>query len=303
MTLKHLFRRGLAALGIATLAAGCGSAAPAQRTAPAPRPALWQVKDRDTTVYLFGTIHLLPKGYQWRTPKLDAAVARSNGLVVETIIDAKNPAELMGVMTRLGVNPNAPPLLSRVPADKRAALQAAIARSGVPAAAFDRLETWAAAFTLIGTQFRSIGLHGDEGVETTLKQAFTAAGKPVGQLETNAEQLGFFDTMPEEAQRALLIASLDQPEKVRDQFNDMLSAWVRGDVAAIARTFNDEMAGSSELSEALLRRRNANWARWIEGRMAQPGAVLVAVGAGHLAGNSSVQAMLQQRGLKVTRVQ
>ena len=303
MAMKQWFKRGLAALGIAAMAAGCSSAAETRSAKPGSGPALWQVKDWDTTIYLFGTIHLLPTGYRWQTPRLQQAVARSNGLVVETLIDTNNPAELMGVLMRLGLNPNLPPLVSRVPADKQAALRAAIAQSGVPMAAYDRMETWAAAFTLIGTQFRSIGLQSDEGVETVLRQSFTAAGKPVGQLETNAEQLGFFDQMPEEAQRALLLASIDRPEEVRTQFQAMLAAWVRGDVQAIARTFNDEMAGSSALSDALLRRRNANWARWIEGRMAQPGAVMVAVGAGHLAGDSSVQRMLEQRGLRVTRIQ
>ncbi len=300
MAFTHWFKRGLAALGIAALSAGCTTAA---ETSGGKGPALWQVADKDTTVYLFGTIHLLPPGSQWRTPKLDNAVARSNGLVVETIIDTKNPTELAGVMMRLGLNPNLPPLISRVPPEKQAALQAAVAASGVPMVAYDRMETWAAAFTLIGTQFRSIGLQSEEGVETVLKQSFTAAGKPVGQLETNAEQLGFFDALPEDAQRALLVASLDRPDQVREQFNGMLTAWLRGDVNAIARTFNEDMAGSPALGDALLRRRNANWARWIESRLAQPGAVMVAVGAGHLAGNSSVQAMLQQRGLKVTRIQ
>jgi uncharacterized protein YbaP (TraB family) len=261
------------------------------------------VADKDTTIYLFGTIHLLPENYSWRTPRLDRAVASSNGLVLETIIDPKNPAELAGVMMRLGLNPNAPPLVSRVPAEKRAALEAAVKASGVPMAALDRMETWAAAFTLIGTQFRALGLQAEEGVETVLKSSFSEAGKPIGQLETNAEQLGFFDTLPEAAQRELLVAALDQPASAKAQFDQMLAAWVRGDVGAIARTFNSDMAGSPELMNALLRRRNANWARWIEGRMAQPGTVMVAVGAGHLAGEASVQDLLQRRGLKVTRVQ
>ena len=303
MTFKHWFKRGLAALGIAASAVACTTAAETAPQTATPRPALWQVADKDTTIYLFGTIHLLPENYQWRTPKLDAAVNRSNGLVVETLIDTKNPAELLSVLMRLGVSQNLPPLISRVPPEKQAALRAAVTASGVPMAAFDRMETWAAAFTLIGTQFRSIGLQSDEGVETVLKQAFTAAGKPVGQLETNAEQLGFFDALPEDAQRTLLVASLDQPDTVRQQFHDMLAAWARGDVKAISHTFNDDMIGSSALSDALLKRRNANWAGWIERRMAQPGAVMVAVGAGHLAGDSSVQTLLEKRGLKVRRIQ
>jgi uncharacterized protein YbaP (TraB family) len=37
--------------------------------------------------------------------------------------------------------------------------------------------------------------------------------------------------------------------------------------------------------------------------MAEPGTVMVAVGAGHLAGSDSVQDFLMKRGLTVSRVQ
>lgn len=301
MALKWL-KRGLAALGLAAAASGCTTATDTN-VAQGPKPALWQVADRDTTIYLFGTIHLLPPNYTWRTPRLEQAVQRSNSLVVETLVDEKNPAALLGELMRLGLSPGLPPLLQRVAPDKRAALQAAVASSGVPMQALDRMETWAAAFTLIGTQFRSLGLQGDQGVETILRQSFNAAGKPIGQLETNAEQLSFFDALPADAQLKLLEGAIERPDEVRKQFNDMLAAWARGDVAAIGRTFNTEMEGSPALMDSLLRRRNANWARWVEQRLAQPGTVMVAVGAGHLAGDASVQAMLQQRGLKVTRIQ
>jgi uncharacterized protein YbaP (TraB family) len=78
---------------------------------------------------------------------------------------------------------------------------------------------------------------------------------------------------------------------------------VSGDVDAISRTFDQEMAGSPELKEALIKRRNANWSRWIEQRMAQPGAVMIAVGAGHLAGPDSVISLLKKDGYRVERVQ
>ena len=83
----------------------------------------------------------------------------------------------------------------------------------------------------------------------------------------------------------------------------MLRAWARGDTAAIARSFNSEYSGTPELLDALLARRNANWARWIEHRLDQPGTLMVAVGAGHLAGKASVQALLERRGYKVRRLQ
>jgi uncharacterized protein YbaP (TraB family) len=299
MLMKFL-RRGLAALGLAALASG---AALADEAGARGRPALWQVSDRDTTVYLFGTIHLLPKGYAWRTPKFEKAVAGSQSLVVETIIDSSNPAALASEMARLAFRPGLPPLAVRVPPAKRAMLEAAIAKTGVPRPAFDRMETWAAAFVLLGTQFKDIGLTGEAGVESVLRSAFASAGKPVGQLETNAEQLGLFDRLPESAQLALLEGALEAPGEMRGEFQDMLAAWARGDVKQIGATFNEDLAGSPELREALLRRRNVNWARWIQRRMASPGSVLVAVGAGHLAGKDSVIAMLERDGYSVRRVQ
>ena len=44
-------------------------------------------------------------------------------------------------------------------------------------------------------------------------------------------------------------------------------------------------------------------ARWIEQRMAQPGSVLIAVGAGHLAGPYSVLELLKRDGYKVRRIE
>ena len=298
--LKGFGRRLLGALGIAT---ATGAAIAPQAAEARNAPALWSVSDADTTVYLFGTIHLLPEHYQWRSPALDKAVNQSQELVVETLVDDKNPQALVSTLMRMALASGLPPIDQRVDPSKRAALDAAIAKSGIPKVALDRMKTWAAAFMLLGDQFRDMGLKAGEGVEPVLKSSFTSEGKPIGQLETNAEQLGFFDSLPEKAQRALLEGAVDSPKASSDQFNAMLSSWQHGDVKAIARSFNHDLAASPELRDALLRRRNADWARWIEERMKQPGSVMIAVGAGHLAGDDSVVDLLKRDGLHVHRVQ
>jgi len=280
-----------------------GSASAASGAPYTARPALWAVSDADTTVYLFGTIHLLPENYQWRSAKIDQAVTSSHQLVVETIIDDKDPMKLFQVLMSIGMSPGQPPLASRVPAAKQAALADAVKKSGVPPQVLDRMETWAAAFILLGNQFREMGLKGEEGVEMVLRGAFTSQGKPIGELETNLQQLSFFDKLPEPAQRQLLEGAIDPSSATRDEFQAMLKAWVRGDVNAIARTFNQDLSGSPALEQALLKTRNANWSKWIEGRMSQPGAIMVAVGAGHLAGRGSVIDLLKKDGFKVRRLQ
>ena len=301
--LKSLLRRAFAALGLPVLVAGSAvSAAPAP-SAHVARPALWAVSDADTTVYLFGTIHLLPPNYKWRTAKFDQAVAGSQQLMLETIVDENDPQELMTALAGLAFSPGLPPIAERVPAAKRAALEASIKKSGLPRPVFDRMETWAAAFMLLGNQFKDLGLKNGEGVEAVLRNSFKSQGKAIGQLESNREQLSFFDVLPEAAQRALLEGAIEDPKGMKEDFGRMLAAWARGDVNAIAASFNRDLADSPELKQALLVRRNANWSRWVEQRMATPGSVMVAVGAGHLAGNSSVVEMLKRGGYKVRRVQ
>ena len=300
MSLLKRFGRRMAAFS--AIAATLCAAAPAAQPATA-GPALWKVADDDTTIYLFGTIHLLPKETRWRSPAFDQAAAGSDTLVVETVIDDSNPAATIGELFKLAISPGLPPLLDRVPADKRDALATMVAKSGIPAQALDKMESWAAAFMLLGVQFQTLGLDSGSGVESILKKQFKDGGKPIGQLETNAEQLGFFDRLSEDAQRNFLLSVLDDPAAMKVQFGGMLAAWTRGDVKAIGDSFNHDLSEAPELKDALLVRRNANWANWVKSRLDQPGTVLVAVGAGHLAGEQSVQAMLELKGIKVSRVQ
>ena len=299
MRIWDKIKSGLAALGLAVAVAGASTAADAK----AAKPAMWQVYDSDTSIYLFGTVHLLPPGTQWRTAKFDQAAKEAGTLVVETIIDETNPRVFAAELARISIRPGLPPIVSRVPPEKQAALRAVIAKSGIPEAALNNMETWAAAFALLQLQFKELGVSGSDGVELALRKTFNQAGKPVEQLETNAQQLGFFDTLPEAAQRDLLEGAIETPAAAKQQFNSMLAAWMSGDVNAIARTFNAELAKSPDLREALLRRRNANWSYWLASRMQRPGTVLVAVGAGHLAGDDSVVEMLKKRGYRVKRVQ
>lgn len=278
--------------------AGCSSLS-AERTGQG--PALWEISDSDTRIYLFGTIHLLPKGQQWRSPALERAIAESDELVIETLID--DPARSAQVMRSIGMSPGLPPLIERVPEDKRAAFAQLLQAGGIPVAALDRMETWVAALMLAGASYRAMGLDSGLGVEQGLTGDYKAKARTVSGLETMEEQLGFFDQLSESAQRDLLVSVLDDPAEAKAQFEAMLATWSKGDVEGIARTFDSEMRKSPELHEALLKRRNARWAEWLEKRMERPGTVLVAVGAGHLAGSDSVQEMLGKRGLKARRVQ
>jgi uncharacterized protein YbaP (TraB family) len=272
--------------------------------APAPaRPALWKLADADTTIYLFGTIHVLPPGLKWRDKGIDAAMGQAQSLTLEAVLD-QDPGAVATVIQTLGKGQGLPPLADRVPADKRAMLATLVAKSGLPAPFLDGLKTWAAAVVLTGAALDQIGLKaGAEGVEPQVTALFRAAKKPVEGLETAAQQLSYFDALPEASQRSFLAATLDDPKEARAEFDRMVKVWMAGDARGIERAFADEPDFTPELRGLLIAKRDQLWADALAERLRRPGTVFVAVGAGHLVGPDSVQAMLARKGLKAVRVQ
>jgi uncharacterized protein YbaP (TraB family) len=81
----------------------------------------------------------------------------------------------------------------------------------------------------------------------------------------------------------------------------MVDMWGSADTESLAQLMNEGMT-SRIMYDALLTKRNANWAKWISTKMDRPGVTFIAVGAGHLAGTNSVQALLPAYGLTATRV-
>lgn len=276
--------------------------AAAPEPAPEARPALWKIADADTTLYLFGTVHALPRDLDWRTDAFDKAFAAADTLTVEVVPDA-DPAAMLAPMFRLGLSPGLPPLGMRVAEENRPALSELIAKSAVPAEALDQMENWLAALMLLGPSLADAGVDPGSGADNILiAEAQTRKLALIG-LETAEQQLGYFDQLDEADQAMLLNAVIEDSRTARDLFHQMLDAWSKGDVATLGQVASDEMKATPGLQEALLTRRNARWAEWLRKRLETPGTVLIAVGAAHLAGADSVQDMLKKQGVTVSRVQ
>jgi uncharacterized protein YbaP (TraB family) len=278
-------------------------AAPAPAAAPLPdaNPALWVVRDADTIIYLFGTFHLLD-GRPWFNDEVRTAFDASDELVMEAVLP-ENPAALQPLILHYAVDPHGRTLSSRLDAGQNAALGQALSAAGVPPAAFDRFEPWFVAMTLAVLGAQRLGIGSEAGPEMVLTEAAHARHIPIGELEGFELQLRLLDSMPEAMQLAQLSETLEQNDEIAAKLAPMLAAWSAGDVERLAALLNeDEREQDRALHALLFTTRNANWARWIEARMARPGTVFIAVGAGHLAGPDSVQAALAAHGLRATRV-
>lgn len=295
--LKTFGRAAALILATASLPA---CAQPAPKPANDADPALWVVKDKDTTIYLFGTVHVLKPGLTWFDEAVKTAFDKSDTLVLELVMP--DPAAMQGLVMAKGVNPTGPALTERLPADKRAAFTKAVTDLGMPATGLDRMKPWLAATTLSVVPLGKLGYDQANGPEQVLTAAAKAGNKSVEGLETAEQQLGYFAGLSDTAQLSFLTSTLDELPKLGSTMSEMVDDWAAGDPDKLAKLLNDDLKDTPELAKVLLADRNARWAKWIEARMAKPGTVFVAVGAGHLAGSESVQAMLARDGVKAQRI-
>lgn len=279
--------------------------AKAPATAPASQkatPAMWVVKDRDTTIYLFGTFHLMAPGIDWNHGKVKSAFESADTLKLEIAnLDAEAPA-IANLMATKGQLPAGQTIYDGLTEAQKTALSAIIAQSGFPPEAIQQMRPWMGSLILSLGLYQKLGLDPNQGVDKTLDGLARAANKPVEGFETGAEQIGFFANLTDDQQKAMLVSTIEDWDQATTMLNDMIDAWKTGNADKLGDLMNTSLRSQPELSKLILADRNKRWADWIATRMATPGTVFVAVGAGHLSGPDSVQAFLKQKRIKSTRV-
>ena len=263
---------------ILLVAAAPAAAMPTDAPSPPPadQPAMFVVRDADTTVYIFGTFHALDGHSQWFGNQVRRAFEESNELVLETVIPER---PVVTVQPGPGFRgPTVTPSASFL-ASTRMAISAG----------------------------RSQGMQVDNGADMVLRHQAEAEGKPVEGLETLQFQLDMFNRMPAapaavSAPAAGRAAAGGPMEGLSRAMAEMQSAWKRGDQSVFVRMLDQLNNASPATYRMMFTERNERWADWIRARMQAPGTVFVAVGAGHLAGQDSLLVRLAERGIPSQRV-
>jgi|SRR5581483_495300 len=286
--MKFLLHSGLALLLLSSVGSACAD------------PALWKIQRGDSTVYLFGTVHVLPPDTHWHYAALDDALTASNVLYVELVDD--DQATMQPLVTQYGIDV-AHPLSSELSAADEARVTAAAQTAGLPPQALDVMKPWLAALTLTVAPIIKAGFDPDSGVDKQLRSEFSSSGKPVRGLETAEQQIRYFADLPQPLEISLLRSTLDDYDKAATELAELVQDWRQGDVAAIAALENSDMREKyPALYKILLTERNGRWAQRIAQLLQQHGTVFIAVGAAHLAGPDDVQNQLRKLGITVIRV-
>jgi uncharacterized protein YbaP (TraB family) len=301
------------AAGLALVFAGAPTQVLAQ-AAPAPAapaaapaiqgqgPALWVIKDADSTLYLFGSVHVLRPTTGWASPRVNAAFDSASDVWFE-ITNPEDQAAMMPLIQQYGLSPQTP-LSSRLTPEEVGQLDVAAKTIGASAAQLDPLKPWLAALSLSVAPLVKAGYDPQSGVELALKARAQAAGKRLHGFETLEKQVGMLATLPDDVQLEFLRETLKDFDQAVEMLDSMVEAWAKGDVEGLDRIVVEEMkTDAPELYKVLLVDRNTDWADQIQTLLQGSGTAFIAVGAAHLTGDDSVQSILQSRGVAVETVE
>jgi uncharacterized protein YbaP (TraB family) len=280
-------------------------AAGAIATAASAAPALWKVSDGDSSIWLFGSIHILDAGVQWRTPAFDAALADADEIYFELVLNGETMTELAALAAEKGYLPQGQTLADVLSPDQDQRLDKALSKLGVPRALVEGMQPWMAGLIVSSFALQKSGQAGDaqfdSGIESQI-QAETPDDRERG-LETPKEQLSFLSMGTPEEQAIALMDTIDQLDASSAAFGGIIDAWLAGDVDAIQNEIVTTVGPvESEQYKLLLSDRNERWVTTLTKLLADNVDAMIIVGAGHLAGPAGVPALLETADFTVERV-
>ena len=263
-------------------------------------PPVWVVRDRNSEMVLFGSVHVLPPGLDWEPPALSRALARANDLWFELPIDPKSEALTGQLAAQHGLLPEGQSLLALLgPADADRLTRVAM-DYGLSAPFLDRFQPWLAEIALAGGAYRKAGAASQTGVEKIIAHAASPRAK-LQAFETPEAQIAMLSGGPMAEQLASLRETLTEMEDQPDAHGALVRAWMAGDAAELDRQALAPMRKTSpELFNRLVMTRNAAWAAALDARLRGRGRTVVVVGVGHLIGPGSVPDRLRALGYSVT---
>ncbi|WP_371396066.1 TraB/GumN family protein [Fretibacter rubidus] len=268
-------------------------------------PALWSISDDDTTVYLFGTIHLLRPETQWRTEAFNQAFERADTLYLEVdTTSAEGQAAVQRIVAQEGMFAEGETLMGVLDDEEEATLMATMGPMGATADAINGFKPWLLGLQLSVGSIMQAGYDPNKGVDTLLASEAKLEGKTLKYLETIERQIGVLSSADMDEQIDGLMVTVETLNLGTEFVDVLASEWADGDVTGLTATMADPLVfGGQEGYDALMVDRNRDWIPAISSALDEPGVKFVAVGAGHMVGPDSVIAMLKTEGLSAQRLQ
>ncbi|MCQ2097741.1 MAG: TraB/GumN family protein [Fibrobacter sp.] len=285
---------------------------------------LWKVSDKNSHVWLFGSIHVADSSFYPLAPVIVSAFNESRELAVE--MDVSDPSVMNLVQTTMlkeGQNAGGPSIKDLASAEMWHVLDSLGTAWNFPVQAMNAFRPWFVTATLATLSITSKGLNPDYGLDMVLSAAAKKMGKPIVGLEGISQQM---DALPgyglsNEEGYVFLKQTVSGFPYTDSLMVELVDAWKSGDDVKLAKILEDESEFAGEIDkckteeecareksllEAYEKKsiddRNVGMAEKVEGFLKENRTVFVVVGSAHLVGRSmSVIHLLKKKGYKIER--
>ena len=269
--------------------------------AMSPRPLMWVIRDADTTLYLFGSIHVMKDGVPWLTPRIQQRFDSADTLW-EELPNVDDTQALVAAAQPYLVNP-ANDMTAGLTPDEIVKLDTLLAPYGLASRRLMGVRKWAVGLILLQKQISALGFDSQQGVDVTLAHQARAAGKPIRGLETADQQMRFLVPANADEDLAALRDTLTDADDTPHLLNELLTAWEAGDETTLERDLIDKEKAENPVEyQRVIVERNVNWVPQIEAMLHEKGTAFVTVGTAHLIGPDSVISLLKKDGIVATKV-
>ena len=286
---------------LAFLAAFAPARAEAPQTVQA-HPALWHAHGDRGTVYLLGSVHVLPPNVDWQTSEIKRAIMRTDVFVFEVPLDADTLNRITALVGERGTLPPGQSLRKMLPPDSQADLDKVLAAVQLPETAVDNKRPWLVSFMLEAILLKKHMQQFTLGVDAVVDELAKKSAKQVRYLETVDQQIALIAPSDPTVELQSFEAELKSFETADSDIATITDAWEKGDTVALDAVSSKEFEGHPEARAAFFTDRNRDWAKQIEAMLHERKTFFITVGAGHLVGKEGVPALLRADGYKVGAV-
>ncbi len=263
---------------------------------------LWRVRGDHNTVYLLGSIHVLPKQAYPLNPLVESAFDNADAIAFEIDLKRVSKETLKEAFGLTAFYPPRDSLSKNLGPETVLLLERVLPVYGLTLKQVERYRPWFLAETLNSRALHMAGFSEQLGVDIYFyRKAVTARKRMLG-LETVHDQAQIFSRMDDAQNERYLLSTIYALPAFPRVMAKLVNAWETGDLAVLDQMVNQNKEADREGHDALFSRRNARWLPEIERLAHENGNVLVIVGAGHLVGDDGVVAQLRHAGYSVEQL-
>ena len=266
-------------------------------------PAIWEIKNKSNSVYLFGSIHVANESMYPLGATVQNAFDNSDVLIVEVDEAQADQVKLQELLMSRGFYPGAETVESHISKSTMKLLQDFLTESDIPYATVARMRPGLMAVTLTVAKIVQMGYSPELGIDRYFMNK-ARGKKTIEQLETAQAQMELLLSFSDDD--LLLKHTLISLQEMDKMVKEMIDAWQAGDETKMETLMiTDQLKEYPEFRSVfrkLIDDRNISMAINIQQLLNSNKNYFVVVGTGHLVGENGIVALMRKRGLNVKRL-